>query len=484
MVDQKEDAKDQDSPFGKVQGKINTLLDKVHEQKRNSTSSRKGSVVSSADGDIYAQDWSDTLQAESLKDKLKRVKQTCEEAKRAAGAGMNAKQELSLVKEEAREWQSKCLQEEAKNKALEELLLQYMRASSRGSGDSRQKNEGGQNVSSSSAEQFPLDSENQFQHHPASSSRSRPVHQRSQSEVMFSLSHGSSPSSSDAPSPTRLRPRREGCAVRGRRSPAFQTLPASANIENLGERYHWAGQTWCESDCDDVGVEDHKLVGALVCKPSQSHSAATMSHRLGAEAYDQAPDSSWQHLAAKKLIDEQRFSRSQAPGSDCGWTALLDKTCFVDDMDAAPPPRASRVVLRCQESGVTVARGPDWKWGDQDGGANSLGITLDRHAELGCVWVQWPNGEINLYRVGAEHCFDLVKIMEATDSDVGTEVHDVEVGIFSCCASRSLGTSGRGNKDSRPLPQTSRPLNYKPPLHAADGPPCSVPPLRKHAMGM
>eukprot|EP00930_Biecheleria_cincta_P056532 TRINITY_DN42638_c0_g1_i1.p1 TRINITY_DN42638_c0_g1~~TRINITY_DN42638_c0_g1_i1.p1 ORF type:complete len:959 (-),score=159.02 TRINITY_DN42638_c0_g1_i1:62-2569(-) len=56
--------------------------------------------------------------------------------------------------------------------------------------------------------------------------------------------------------------------------------------------------------------------------------------------------------------------------------------------------------------GVTVRRGRDWKWGDQDGGKGSRGTTLGSDSS-GWVGVRWPSGERNRYRVGAEGAYDL-----------------------------------------------------------------------------
>src|SRR3989338_906864 len=51
-----------------------------------------------------------------------------------------------------------------------------------------------------------------------------------------------------------------------------------------------------------------------------------------------------------------------------------------------------------------VARGPDWKWGDQDntGGGRAVALTGD------WVKVRWNNGVENSYRAGAEQKYDVV----------------------------------------------------------------------------
>ena len=47
--------------------------------------------------------------------------------------------------------------------------------------------------------------------------------------------------------------------------------------------------------------------------------------------------------------------------------------------------------------GIRVARGPQWCWGEQDGGR--LGMTVERgSATEGWVGVRWDNGTENNYR--------------------------------------------------------------------------------------
>ncbi|XP_047984096.1 E3 ubiquitin-protein ligase Ufd4 [Leguminivora glycinivorella] len=57
-------------------------------------------------------------------------------------------------------------------------------------------------------------------------------------------------------------------------------------------------------------------------------------------------------------------------------------------------------------AGAKVARGPDWKWRDQDGSPPGHGtVTSDLHN--GWVDVRWEHGGRNSYRMGAEGKFDL-----------------------------------------------------------------------------
>lgn len=65
------------------------------------------------------------------------------------------------------------------------------------------------------------------------------------------------------------------------------------------------------------------------------------------------------------------------------------------------------------EVGVRVARGPDWKWGQQDDGEGHVGTVV----EIGkagsttspdkTVVVQWDSGSRTNYRVGYQGAYDL-----------------------------------------------------------------------------
>jgi len=56
--------------------------------------------------------------------------------------------------------------------------------------------------------------------------------------------------------------------------------------------------------------------------------------------------------------------------------------------------------------GIRVVRGPDWKWGDQDGGEGHVGtVTKDLGGKK--VTVVWDSGQEGQYRTGPEGCYDL-----------------------------------------------------------------------------
>lgn len=58
------------------------------------------------------------------------------------------------------------------------------------------------------------------------------------------------------------------------------------------------------------------------------------------------------------------------------------------------------------EPGTEVTRGPDWRWGDQDGTPGSVGIITGRDTampdEEGWHLVEWPDGHKNGYQYNKE----------------------------------------------------------------------------------
>ena len=62
--------------------------------------------------------------------------------------------------------------------------------------------------------------------------------------------------------------------------------------------------------------------------------------------------------------------------------------------------------------GLRVVRGPDWEWGDQDGGEGHVGTVVevgdqDIANQPRSATVQWDSGERSKYRCGIEEKYDL-----------------------------------------------------------------------------
>lgn len=55
--------------------------------------------------------------------------------------------------------------------------------------------------------------------------------------------------------------------------------------------------------------------------------------------------------------------------------------------------------------GAQVVRGPDWDWGNQDGGAGTVGQVIDvrgweQESFRSVACVVWNGGQTNVYRIG------------------------------------------------------------------------------------
>lgn len=62
-------------------------------------------------------------------------------------------------------------------------------------------------------------------------------------------------------------------------------------------------------------------------------------------------------------------------------------------------------LARQMKIGTRVSRGPDWKWGEQDG--NGEGKIISEVGDDGWVRVEWDTGATNSYRMGKEGQYDL-----------------------------------------------------------------------------
>ena len=57
--------------------------------------------------------------------------------------------------------------------------------------------------------------------------------------------------------------------------------------------------------------------------------------------------------------------------------------------------------------GIRVVRGPDWEWGDQDGGEGYVGTVAVLEEGGREVVVQWDTGQRCRYRCGEQSKYDL-----------------------------------------------------------------------------
>lgn len=69
--------------------------------------------------------------------------------------------------------------------------------------------------------------------------------------------------------------------------------------------------------------------------------------------------------------------------------------------------------ILAMDVGLRVVRGPDWKWGNQDGGEGFVGTVVEvgqpgsQTSPDKTVVVHWDSGARTNYRVGYQGAFDL-----------------------------------------------------------------------------
>ncbi|CAB1336387.1 unnamed protein product, partial [Coregonus sp. 'balchen'] len=78
----------------------------------------------------------------------------------------------------------------------------------------------------------------------------------------------------------------------------------------------------------------------------------------------------------------------------------------------APRQNLPRIILKGIFQGVKVVRGPDWDWGNQDGGEGKVGKVVDirgwdTESGRSVASVTWSNGTTNVYRLGHKGKVDL-----------------------------------------------------------------------------
>ncbi|TFK13878.1 protein FAM110D [Platysternon megacephalum] len=95
------------------------------------------------------------------------------------------------------------------------------------------------------------------------------------------------------------------------------------------------------------------------------------------------------------------------------------ETAHSRPVTVGPRQNLPRIMLKGTFQGAKVVRGPDWEWGNQDGGEGKTGRVVDIRGwdvETGrsVASVTWSDGTTNVYRVGHKGKVDLKCIVEAS----------------------------------------------------------------------
>ncbi|CAB0029316.1 unnamed protein product [Trichogramma brassicae] len=88
-------------------------------------------------------------------------------------------------------------------------------------------------------------------------------------------------------------------------------------------------------------------------------------------------------------------------------------------VDLPPRKNCTKILLKGIFIGAKVMRGPDWEWGEQDGGRRKTGRVIDirgwdNESCRSVATVTWVSGSTNVYRLGYKGCVDLSYVEEAT----------------------------------------------------------------------
>lgn len=84
-----------------------------------------------------------------------------------------------------------------------------------------------------------------------------------------------------------------------------------------------------------------------------------------------------------------------------------------------PREGCQKIPLKGIFIGAKVVRGPDWEWGNQDGGRGKTGRVMDirgwdNESSRSVATVTWSKGRTNVYRLGYKGCVDLCYVEEAS----------------------------------------------------------------------
>ena len=93
--------------------------------------------------------------------------------------------------------------------------------------------------------------------------------------------------------------------------------------------------------------------------------------------------------------------------SDAALAAALMEAEIEDQAELERRMELRRAAASSFSAGARVRRGPDWKWGDQDGGAGNAGTITEVDSD-GWVRVKWDKGSSNKYRTEKAGGTDLI----------------------------------------------------------------------------
>ncbi|XP_037540457.1 E3 ubiquitin-protein ligase MIB2 [Nematolebias whitei] len=102
---------------------------------------------------------------------------------------------------------------------------------------------------------------------------------------------------------------------------------------------------------------------------------------------------------------------------DLGHSFERYETAHSQPVSLTPRQNLPRIILKGIFQGVKVVRGPDWDWGNQDGGEGKVGKVVDirgwdTESGRSVASVTWSNGTTNVYRMGHKGKVDLKYVLD------------------------------------------------------------------------
>ncbi|XP_012258103.2 E3 ubiquitin-protein ligase MIB2 isoform X2 [Athalia rosae] len=104
---------------------------------------------------------------------------------------------------------------------------------------------------------------------------------------------------------------------------------------------------------------------------------------------------------------------------DLSHTFQRFQTSNAEGVQLTPREGCTKIPLKGIFIGAKVVRGPDWEWGNQDGGHDKTGRVMDirgwdNESSRSVATVTWSTGNTNVYRLGYKGCVDLRYVEEAS----------------------------------------------------------------------
>jgi hypothetical protein len=177
---------------------------------------------------------------------------------------------------------------------------------------------------------------------------------------------------------------------------AFASIPALSNVISTYEAQLLAKSCLCQSFYSSVLEQGSSI--AAICKkldPHLSRSGLINSLRLGLDAMQL----DIRHNLASRCVFTYLMKLAATPAP-----VLMKIAVPPAAPDKPPIAKRSEGSEGSLSTGDRVRRGPDWKWGSQDGDGRGVGTVQEGLDSDGWIAVKWDHGGRNKYSIFC--CFE------------------------------------------------------------------------------